>query len=80
MMTGNILAYRWTNHDLTSVILVGECNGAMWPSRRLSHDTSPVVGCCGKTLYESIGVEPVNLGHGGRVLVGLGYHPTHDST
>jgi hypothetical protein len=46
--------------------LVGELNGATWPSHGLPHGTPALLRCCKKKL-DSIGVEPVTYGHGKRL-------------
>ena len=39
MMTQQAQWQTWVNHFVTSVIVVGECNGATWPNRGLPHGT-----------------------------------------
>jgi hypothetical protein len=42
---------RWMSHIWTRGILVGECNGATWPSHGLPRGTPPLVGCMGKIVW-----------------------------
>jgi hypothetical protein len=64
----------WVNDCLTSVTIVGELNGATWPSHGLPRGTLSLV-CCFKKVVDSIGFNPTTSGRGGTSWARSGYQP-----